>query len=146
MNKWIFWICSLLFSNGLYAQFQTIFQETYGGANTSDFAEAVIETADGNLVFAGTTANFGAGGFDMYLVKTDPNGNEIWSQAYGTAANEVGIGVQELSDGSLICIGNTNFLPNNPQIFAVKTDAGGNELWATAVGDLNTSATDVSYA
>lgn len=145
MNKWIFLVCSLLLTNGLYAQFQTIFQKTYGGVNTSDFAEAVIETADGNFVFAGTTANFGAGGFDMYLVKTDSDGNEIWSQAYGTAANEVGVGVVELSDGSLVCVGNTNFLPSNPQIYAVKTDADGNEIWKTAVGDLNTSAADIAY-
>ncbi len=144
MKKWILIICSFLITNGLYAQFQTIFQGTYGGGNTGDFGESVIETADGNLVFVGTTANFGAGGYDIYLVKTDPDGNEIWSGAYGTGANEVGISVRELADGSLICVGNTNFLPNNPQIFAVKTDADGNEMWATAVGDLNTIAADVT--
>lgn len=144
MNKWILLFCSFLITNGLYAQFQTIFQETYGGTNTGDFGESAIVTADGNLVFVGTTANFGAGGFDMYLVKTDPEGNEIWSQAYGTVANEVGISVQELEDGSLICIGNTNFLLETPQIYVVKTDSEGNETWATAIGDFNTSAADAT--
>ncbi|MEZ4884226.1 MAG: T9SS type A sorting domain-containing protein [Chitinophagales bacterium] len=144
MNKWILLVCSFLITNGLYAQFQTVFQGTYGGANTGDFGESGIETADGNLVFAGTTANLGNGGYDFYLVKTDRDGNELWSNAYGTIANEVAYGVQELADGSLICVGNTDLFLTTPQIYVVKTDVNGNEIWAQTVGDLNTFAADIT--
>ncbi|MGB1242476.1 MAG: T9SS type A sorting domain-containing protein [Chitinophagales bacterium] len=143
MKKWILLFCSFLITNILNAQFQTSFQATYGGTNTGDFGESVIETADGNLVFVGTTANFGGGGYDIYMVKTDMDGNEIWSNAYGNFGNEVGIGVVELADGSLICVGNSTILPNPAQIWAAKTDAEGNEIWSKTIGVVNTIAVDV---
>ncbi|MFK7904182.1 MAG: PQQ-binding-like beta-propeller repeat protein [Chitinophagales bacterium] len=143
MKKWILFLCSFLITNILNAQFQTSFEATYGGANTGDFGESVIQTADGNLVFVGTTANFGGGGYDIYMVKTDMDGNEIWSNAYGNIVNEVGIGVAELEDGSLICVGNSTASPNPTQIWAAKTDAEGNEIWSKTVGAVNSIAADV---
>jgi len=44
---------------------------TYGGLS-GDKTSAVIEMADGSFVLAGTTASFGAGGLDAWLVKTIP--------------------------------------------------------------------------
>lgn len=43
--------------------------KTYGGAS-NDFADALVQTIDGGYALAGVTESFGAGGDDLWLVKT----------------------------------------------------------------------------
>ena len=45
-----------------------------GGPNY-DFAISIIQTRDGGYALAGLTQSYGAGGYDMYIVKLDANGN-----------------------------------------------------------------------
>jgi hypothetical protein len=47
--------------------------QTYGDTNI-DFGQSVVETIDGGYVVAGWTDSFGAGGRDVWLVKTDEYG------------------------------------------------------------------------
>ncbi len=47
---------------------------TYGGAG-DDVGYAVLRTGDGGYLVAGYTDSFGAGGRDIYLLKTDGSGN-----------------------------------------------------------------------
>jgi len=52
----------------------TQWNKTYGGTN-EDYALALVQTSDGGYALAGWTLSFGAGGWDVWLVKTDANGN-----------------------------------------------------------------------
>ena len=56
-------------------------QSTFGGSN-DDVARDVLQTNDGGFVLVGYTQSFGAGNADVFLVKTDAQGNEQWSQTY----------------------------------------------------------------
>jgi hypothetical protein len=51
-----------------------LWSKTFGGY-TSDFGYAVERTDDGGYVVAGYTNSFGAGSSDIYVIKTDANGN-----------------------------------------------------------------------
>ena len=50
---------------------------------TDDGAYSVIQTLDGGFAAAGFTGSFGAGGLDMWLVKTASDGRLQWSKTYG---------------------------------------------------------------
>ena len=52
---------------------QITFERTYGGSG-QDWGLALNQTSDGGFIIAGRTRSFGAGGYDVYLVKTDGNG------------------------------------------------------------------------
>jgi hypothetical protein len=51
-----------------------LWQHTYGGIQT-DYARWIAPCADGGFGIVGTTASFGAGDNDVYLIKIDGEGN-----------------------------------------------------------------------
>jgi hypothetical protein len=57
-----------------YAYAQVRFAKTYRGPN-NDHASSVQQTSDGGYIVVGYTESFGAGGEDIFIVKTDANGN-----------------------------------------------------------------------
>jgi len=50
-----------------------LWSRTYGGRG-EDMAYSIQQTPDGGYIIAGVTSSFGAGGGDVYLLKTDANG------------------------------------------------------------------------
>ncbi len=115
-----------------YAHAQVRFAKTYGGTN-DEWASSVQQTSDGGYIMAGRTRSFGAGGFDVFLIKTDEFGNVQWAKTYGGTNNEWAYSVQQTSEGGYIVAGTRRILLNY-SIFLIKTDANGNVQWAKAYG------------
>jgi hypothetical protein len=108
--------------------------KTYGGTY-GDWAHSVQQASDGGYIVAGTTWSFGAGSADLFLIKTDANGNIIWAKTYGGTYYEYASSVQQTSDGGYIVVGGTSsFGAGSPDIFLIKTDANGNVQWAKTYG------------
>ena len=120
-----------------------IWSHTYGGA-LNDECIRVQHTTDGGFVIIGNTMSFGAGNNDVYLIKTDSLGNELWSQTYGTVADEWGHGIQQTEDNGYIITGTRSFSPGIEDILLIKTDSLGTEQWTrTYGGDGDDYAADV---
>jgi hypothetical protein len=108
--------------------------KTYGGTG-DDWASSVQQTSDGGYIVAGYTGSFGAGWIDLFLIKTDADGNVEWAKTYGGTDIEGAFSVQQTSDGGYIVSGTTwSFGAGDWDILLIKTDADGNVEWAKTYG------------
>ena len=107
-----------------------LWEKAYGGIG-DDYANDLLTTADGNVVVVGTTHSFGEGNTDVYLLKTDTNGVQLWGKTFGTAEYEYGNALRLTSDNGLIIAGwksHEHWL-NYAKLHVIKTDPNGNEVW-----------------
>jgi len=79
---------------------------TFGGRG-SDEGYSVQQTSDGGYILLGYTRSFGAGWWDVWLIKTDANGNKEWERTFGGSYSDEGYSVQQTSDGGFILLGTT---------------------------------------
>ena len=111
-----------------------IWDKTFGGSS-DDCGFSVQQISDGGFIIAGCTKSFGAGQGDVYLIKTDASGNEIWEKTFGGSNVEYGYSVQQTSDGGFIIVGFTwSFGAGNTDIYLIKTDVKGNKIWDKTFG------------
>ena len=114
------------------------------GGSSFDSGYSVQQTADGGYIIAGETSSYGAGGYDVYLIKTDAAGDTSWTQTFGGSFEDYGESVQQTSDGGYIIAGYTdsdNYGYEDGLL--VKTDASGSEQWMQTLGG---SYDDRSYS
>jgi hypothetical protein len=110
---------------------------TYGGS-LGDEGKSVQQTLDGGYIIAGYTESFGAGGYDVYLIKTDGNGNTAWTKTYGGSYEDKSNSVQQTSDGGFITVGNTvSFGAGGSDVYLIKTDVNGDTTWTKTYGGSN---------
>ncbi|MHC4083666.1 MAG: hypothetical protein ACYSWZ_03080 [Planctomycetota bacterium] len=112
-------------------------QKTFGGSE-SDRGSSVQQTTDGGYIIAGYTRSYGAGDYDVYLIKTDPNGDMDWQKTFGGSNWDVGLSVQQTSDGGYIIAGcMTSPLAERENVYFIKTDPNGNSRWQKTFGESN---------
>jgi hypothetical protein len=111
-----------------------IWTKTYG-ADQEDGGNGVIETSDGGYIVAGWTFSYGEGYADVYLIKTDANGDSLWTVTYGGALNDYGWQVVEAADGGYFVTGWTeSFGEGARDVYLIRTDANGDSLWSRTYG------------
>lgn len=111
-----------------------MWSQTYGGQKV-DSGIRIKQTTDGNYIIIGNTTSFGAKRRDLFLLKIDQNGEQIWAHAYGGELNEFGIDVAETADGGFILAGETNsFDVKDHDVYVVKVDSLGDEEWSETIG------------
>ncbi|MFC1852478.1 hypothetical protein ACFL27_19955, partial [candidate division CSSED10-310 bacterium] len=114
-----------------------LWSQTFGGIRDDDWGYSVLQTADGGYIFAGTTKSFGAGNYDIYLLKTDGNGAEVWFQTFGGTEADIGSCVQQTAEGGFIVVGSSaSFGAGADDVYLIKTDGNGTELWSQTFGGI----------
>lgn len=108
--------------------------KTFGGAK-DDIGSAVQVSTDGGYVVTGHTSSYGVGGMDIWLIKTDSSGEEIWSRAFGGGGDEFATSLQKTDDGGYVIAGITpSFGSGGKDLWLIKTDAQGKEEWDKTFG------------
>ncbi len=128
----------ILFFLPLYlaAQPDAVFETTHGGGN-NDLCYSVVPVANGFLL-GGYTFSAGAGGSDMYLVKTDQNGDAVWEQTYGGDQADVCQMLLTIDNEGYILAGYSNsFGDENLDFYLVKVDENGEVIWQHTYGTEN---------
>jgi putative intracellular protease/amidase len=106
---------------------------TFGGAGT-EYGNACLSLLDGYLV-AGYTSSFGSGGKDVYVIKLDEKGKEIWSKTFGGPSWDVGKAICESGDGNFYVCGYTHsFGKGEEDVYLIKFDKDGNKHWSKTFG------------
>jgi len=100
------------------------------GGSCDDLGVSVKQTSDGGYIVVGTTWSYGAGESDIWLIKTDPQGNKLWDRCFGGSDLDGATSVQQTADGGYIVSGTTwSYGAGLGAIWLIKTDPRGNKLW-----------------
>jgi hypothetical protein len=113
-----------------------LWSRTFGGA-ASEIGASCQQTSDGGYIVAGSTNSFGAGNNDVYLIKTDMNGDTLWTKTYGNTGDDKGYSVQQTTDGGFIIAGYYIISSGVSDVYLIKTDGNGNLSWSKTFGGAN---------
>ncbi|MFA5194945.1 MAG: hypothetical protein WC401_04010 [Bacteroidales bacterium] len=125
-------IVTLLLSQMAGAQIK--FQRYYGG-QYDDGGSSVLQTDDGGYIIAGRTMSYGNGSNDIYILKTDANGNELWTKTYGGNGWDAPLDMKKTLDNCYVITGETSsFGAGASDAFLMKIDSNGDSLWFKTYG------------
>lgn len=95
---------------------------TYGGENT-DIGYCVQETTDGGYIIVGEKDE------DLWLLKTDHNGDTLWTRTYAGEGRECAYEIQETKDDCYIIVGE-----KEGDLWLLKVDPQGDTIWTHTYG------------
>jgi len=129
--KWKTLLCKL----NKYGRIRWI-KELGSSESGSNAGNDIEKTRDGKYIVVGSTTSYGARKVDVWLVKVDENGNEIWNKTIGGKEHDKGACIQQTIDGGYIIAGMTqsygtsNYQKTRKWVgWIIKTDEDGNEIW-----------------
>lgn len=100
--------------------------KTYAN-NVDTYGLGIAKTINGGYVIVGETDTDSVDGHQVYLLKTDADGNKIWENSLGGVSDDRGCTVLETGDGGFIIAGYTK-AAGVGNIYVIKTDSNGNVL------------------
>jgi hypothetical protein len=112
--------------------------KTYGG-NGKDYGKIVFQKDNNSYFILGTTNTYVTNiyGANMWFIKVDQKGNEIWNKTYGGVRWDEGNSLTEDGSGNFLLVGSTASYSKKEFIsdaWLVKVNKTGHELWNKTFG------------
>lgn len=111
-------------------------ERTFGGPKQDGFT-SIEKASDGGYVICGFSNSFGAGDFDVWLLKVGSEGDQEWSTTFGGPAGDFGNSVRGSDDGGYIVAGWTSQSGSRTspdEALLIKVDPNGTEEWVKSIG------------
>jgi len=116
----------------------TLWSKSYKAIGATTNGIYVSQTQNGNYILACSIDSIGAGGYDIYIVKTDSLGNLLWAKTYGGAGNDYVNLVQQTTDNGFVIAATTNSYGTTNSspfvIYVIKIDSLGTIQWTNTYG------------
>ncbi len=108
-----------------------LWTRTWGGASTEN-TNAVAVGPDGGIYVTGGTNSFGAGWYDVFLLKFDSSGNLLWQRTWGGASYDAGHDIGFDNAGNILVAAESySYVPSGDSAAAVlKFTPSGDLLWS----------------
>ena len=109
------------------------------GDNNEDQGQAIIQTSDHGYLIVGFSESFGTDNdLDVYVIRTDVDGTEIWSNVYDEGFIEHAYEVIETEDNGFLIIGDINHGFGQPtDVYLLKISKTGQFEWSKTYGNPN---------
>jgi len=144
-------VCVVFFNTASSQNFNWAYA---AGGMGNDVGTSIATDANGNVYVSGNVSGGGYFGnqyvsgtvFEVFLAKYDAAGNVLWAKSYGGLKNEKAYSISITADAVYVCgyfedtatFGNTTLVAlGNYDVFVMKTDLNGNEIWTKQAGGLN---------
>jgi len=114
-----------------------IFCKTYSTPDPIDPGRIYAEQINnGGFVLVSTVRDIVLNQNDIYAIKTDSLGNQIWSKKYGGPNEDFGMSIQQTPDDNFVILGHTfSFGAGLRDIYLIKVDSQGDVLWSKTYGN-----------
>lgn len=107
---------------------------TYGGAY-HDWGNSVMQTPDDGFIVAGVTDTIGSDFIDVYVIRTDADGDTIWTRTIGGGGDDCVFSIQESPDSGYILAGFTSsFGAGIVDGYLVNINDSGDTIWTRTYG------------
>lgn len=114
----------------------TLWTRTYNYF-ASEQAMDVKSTADSGFIMAGFTYDNSVFAYNIYIIKTDANGNKIWGKQYHKNVEEIAQSILPLNDGYMVCGYTKGSITLGYDVYLIRTDLNGDTLWTRKYGTNN---------
>jgi len=115
--------------------FGSIIWENTVGGSSDDGAYSICGCSDGGFILVGYTESYGAGGSDVYIVKTDSWGDTLWTRTYGGIQDDIAHSVIEITGGYMIAGCSKSFSSGDWDAYLIKIDDYGDTIWTETYDD-----------
>ncbi len=121
----------------------TIWTKAYGTSKVNN-AFDIQATNDGGFVIAGYRFNNLCPCYNSYVIKTDMNGDTLWTKLYLDGHESIAYSIEQTTDGGYIIAGTSyaSGVNNFYDLFLMKINSVGDTLWSRQFGG---NAPDYGY-
>lgn len=121
-----------------------IWSKHFGGKGKDVLAGLTYDPKTGDCFAVGHTESFGNGMADIWVLKVDANGKDIWKKAIGGEKSDMGKDIIITQDGNLAITGFTmSYGKGFSDVWLLKMSSGGSLLWKKEYGTKGTDGANV---